>query len=209
MKILFDLFPVLLFFVAFKGAHAFPAAASALAAATVGQWLAAPLVPAQVPIVLATLVAIVATLLQLVWLKARRRPVEPMLWISMVIIVVFGGATIYLQNEIFIKWKPTILYWAFATTLVFGALVLKKNFVRTLLAKTLQLPDTVWARLNWLWAAFFALTGALNLWVAFTTPTETWVNFKLFGLMGLTLLFSLGIGLWLSRYMKEDASHAK
>ncbi len=208
MKILFDLFPVLLFFVTFKLAHAFPAQASALAISTVGSVMTAPLVPEQIPIVLATLVAIAATLIQVIWLRARGRKVEPMLWISLAIITVFGGATIYLQDETFIKWKPTILYWAFASILAFGAWVLKKNLVRSLMGKTLQLPEPVWTQLNWVWATFFAVTGALNLWVAFTVSTETWVNFKLFGLLGLTLLFSIGIGVWLSRHMKE-APHAE
>lgn len=203
MKFLFDLFPVLLFFATFKWAHAFPVQASALAASTVGSVLSTPLVPEQIPIVLATAITLIASLLQVAWLLARGRKVEPMLWISVAIIVVFGGATIYLQNEIFIKWKPTILYWAFAITLAFGALVLNKNLIRSVLGKNLQLPEPAWNQLNWAWVIFFALAGALNLWVAFTTSTETWVNFKLFGLMGLTLLFSLGMGLWLSRHMKE------
>ena len=203
MKFLFDLFPVLLFFVAFKLAGVFPAQAAAFAAGTIGTVIAAPLAADQVPILLATLIAIVATMLQVGWLLGRGRKVEPMLWIGLAIIVVFGGATIYLQDETFIKWKPTILYWSFASILMFGALVLKKNFIRSLLGQAMQLPDHIWARLNLAWAGFFSVVGVLNVWVAFTTTTETWVNFKLFGLIGLTLAFALGIGVWLSRHMQE------
>lgn len=203
MKLLFDLFPVLLFFVAFKLAGSFPAQAATIASSTLSGVIAAPLAADQIPIMLATLIAIVATLIQVGGLLARGRRVEPMLWIGLAIIVVFGGATIYLQDETFIKWKPTILYWAFASILMCGTLVLKRNFVRSLFGKAMQLPDTIWTRLNWAWASFFAVVGALNLMVAFTTKTETWVNFKLFGLMGLTLAFALGIGVWLSRHMQE------
>jgi intracellular septation protein len=203
MKFLFDLLPVILFFVAFKVAGAHPEQAMSLAAGAIGGFTAAPIVAAQAPILLATLVAIVATVVQVGWLLARGRKVEPMLWIGLAVIVVFGGATIWLQDETFIKWKPTILYWAFALILSFGALVLKKNLVRALLGAAMQLPETIWSRLNTVWAIFFAAAGTLNLAVAYTTDTETWVNFKLFGLMGITLAFALGIGVWLSRHMQE------
>lgn len=205
MKFLFDLLPVILFFVAFKLAGAFPSQASAIAAGTLGGLTAAPIAAAQTPILIATLVAIAVTIMQVTWLLLRGRKVEPMLWIGLVVIVLFGGTTIWLQDETFIKWKPTILYWAFAAILLFGALVLKKNLIRTLLGASLQLPDGVWAKLNWLWAGFFAVAGALNLAVAYSTDTETWVNFKLFGLMGITFAFALGIGVWLGRHMQEVA----
>lgn len=203
MKLLFDLFPVLLFFIAFKLGNAFPDQASALASNTLGVLMMGPLVANQVPILLATSLAIVATCLQVAWLVARKRKVEPMLWISLALIVIFGGATIYLQDETFIKWKPTILYWAFAGILTLGTLILKKNFTRTLMSASMSLPDVVWGRLNWAWTAFFASAGAINIAVAYTVDTKTWVNFKLFGLMGLTFAFALAVGLWVSRYMQE------
>jgi intracellular septation protein len=204
LKLLFDLLPVILFFGTYKLAQAFPDAAAALAARWLGTLVADGAVPAdQAPILLATALAIVVSIAQLVWLLARRQRVDPMLWISVAVIVVFGGATIWLHDETFIKWKPSILYWLFGAILVAGRVLAGRNFVRSLLGKQLELPDAVWGRLLWLWVAFFGAMGALNLYVAFNFPTDTWVSFKLFGLMGITLAFTLGIGLWLARHMKE------
>lgn len=204
MKLLFDLFPVILFFVAFKVAGMYPDASLALAQTWLGPLMFDGVVPAtQGPILLATAVAIVASLLQVGSLLARRKAVDPMLWISVGVIVVFGGATIWLHDETFIKWKPSILYWLFASILLGGRLAWHRNLLRSVLGKQLAVPDFVWERLLWMWVAFFVAIGGVNLIVAFNFPTETWVNFKLFGLMGITLAFTLGIGLWLARYMKE------
>ena len=175
MKFLFDLFPVILFFVAFKLSD----------------------------IYVATAVAIVASFMQVGWLKMRGRRVEPMLWASLGIIVVFGGATLVLQDETFIKWKPTILYWLFAAALAGGELVFGRNLIRSLLGEQLQLPDHAWRKLNWSWIGFFTLMGAANLYIAFSFSTDTWVNFKLFGSMGLMFLFVLAQGLFLSKYIQE------
>jgi intracellular septation protein len=177
MKFFFDLFPVLLFFIAFKFAGIF----------------------------VATGVAIAATFAQIGWLLFRRRKIDTMLWVSLGIITVFGGLTLIFQDETFIKWKPTILYWAFAVALSSGILFFKKNLVRTLLAEQMELPDAVWNRLNWAWVGFFVFMGFLNLAVAFAFnfSTETWVNFKLFGGMGLMLVFVLAQGLLLSKYIEE------
>jgi len=174
MKFLFDFFPIILFFIAFKIAD----------------------------IYVATGVAIVATFVQVGWLKLRGRRVEPMLWASLAIIAVFGGATLVLQDETFIKWKPTVLYWLFGAVLA-GALVFRRNLIRVMLSEQVQLPDPVWSRLNWSWIAFFAFMGALNLYVAYNYSTEHWVNFKLFGGMGLMLLFVLAQALVLSRFIEE------
>lgn len=197
MKLLFDLFPVILFFAAFKLAQSFPERAVPLVSGLLGAVAAD-----QVPILLATALAIVASLLQVAWLMARGRKVEPMLWISVVVIVLFGGATIWLQDETFIKWKPTILYWLFGGILLAGRFA-GRNFVRQLLGGQMTLPDAEWGRLLWAWIVFFGAAGLLNLYVAFNFPTDTWVSFKLFGLMGITLAFTLGIGVWLARHLKE------
>jgi intracellular septation protein len=175
MKFLFDLFPVILFFVAFKLADLY----------------------------VATGVAIAATFAQVGWLKLRGRKVDKMLWASLVIIVIFGGATLALHDETFIKWKPTVLYWLFAVVLAGGEFVFRRNLIRTLLGEQLQLPDHAWRTLNRLWAGFFAFMGALNLFVAYSFSTDAWVNFKLFGGIGLMLLFVLAQGMFLAKYVEE------
>lgn len=206
MKLLFDLFPVILFFVAFKVAGMYPDASLAVAQSWLGPLMFDGVVPAdQGPILLATAVAIVASVLQVSWLLARRRKVEPMLWISVAVIILFGGATIWLHDETFIKWKPSILYWLFASLLIGGRLLFHRNLLRSVLGKQLVVPDFVWERLLWMWIAFFIAIGGANLIVAYSVPTEAWVSFKLFGLMGITFAFTLGIGFWLARYMREAA----
>ena len=175
MKFLFDLFPVLLFFVAFK----------------------------LYDIYVATAVAIAATFAQVGWLKLRGRKVEPMLWASLAIIAVFGGATLALQDETFIKWKPTVLYWLFAAVLAAGEFLAGRNLLRALLGAQLDLPDAAWRKLNLSWIGFFALMGAANLLVAYNFSTDAWVNFKLFGGIGLMLLFVLAQGLFLAKYVQE------
>ena len=174
MKFLFDLLPVVLFFVAFKLAD----------------------------IYVATAVAIATSVLQVAWLKLRRQRVPGMLWASLAIIAVFGGATLALQDETFIKWKPTVLYWLFGAVLA-GSALMRRNLIRSVLSQEMQLPDTVWSRLNLSWIAFFAFMGAANLYVAFNYPTDLWVNFKLFGGMGLMLLFVVGQALVLARYVED------
>jgi intracellular septation protein len=204
MKLLFDLFPVILFFVAYKLGTSFPHEAGQLAATWLGALIASGRISdEQAPILLATAVAIVASLAQVGWLLLRGRRVEPMLWVSVGVIVVFGGATIWLNDETFIKWKPSILYALFAGSLVAGRVLWQRNFVRTLLGQQIELADAIWDKLLWVWSAFFVLLAVANLFVAYTFSTDTWVNFKLFGLMGLTLAFVIGIGVWLSQHIKE------
>ncbi len=175
MKFLFDMFPVALFFVVFKLYGIF----------------------------VATAVAMAATFVQIGWVWFRHRKVEPMLWVSLGVIVVFGGATLLLQNETFIKWKPTVLYWLFAATLSIGALLFRKNLIRSMMEKQVTLPEPVWKKLLLSWIAFFSMMGVLNLFVAFNYSTDTWVNFKLFGGMGLMLLFVFGQALLLARHIQE------
>ncbi|MSQ69765.1 MAG: septation protein A [Betaproteobacteria bacterium] len=179
MKFLFDLFPIILFFIVFKVAD----------------------------IYVATGVAILATFAQIGWLKARKRKVEPMMWVSLVIIVVFGGATLLLQDETFIKWKPTVLYWLFAAVLSGAQLLYRRNLMRAMLEAQVQMPDAGWIRLMWSWVGFFVFMGVLNLYVAFNYSTDNWVTFKLFGGMGLMLLFVILQALFLARYMQEKEPH--
>ncbi len=176
MKFLFDLFPVLLFFVAFKF------------------W----------DIYVATGVAIAATVLQVGWMWTRHRRVDNMLWFSLAVIVIFGGATLILHDETFIKWKPTVLYWFFALALVGAQTISGKNLIRTMLSSQIVLPDPIWKRLLFAWAGFFAVMGGLNLYIAFNFPTDLWVKFKLFGGIGLMLVFALAQGVVLARHMEQD-----
>lgn len=201
MKLLFDLFPVILFFAAFKYAERAPETAADWVAPLLG---GASVATAQAPILLATIVVIVATVAQIVWVRLRHGRVDKMLWISLVLVVVFGGMTLIFQNEAFIKWKPTILYWVFAGSLAFASLVLKKNPIRSMLGEQLKLPEPVWSRVNLSWIGFFAVMGIINLIVAFNFSTDAWVNFKLFGGMGLMLAFVLAQGALLSKYVEED-----
>ncbi len=204
MKLLFDLFPVILFFVVFRLAGSNPDAAQDFGSQYLSALVSGGEVSVtQAPILLATAVAILATFGQIGWLLARRKPVDNMLWVSLVIIVLFGGATIYFHDEHFIKLKPTVLYWCFALVLLGSPLVLKKNLMKSMMGKQLSLPESVWARLNLAWGFFFALMGALNLYIAFSFPLDFWVNFKLFGFLGLMIVFVVLQRIYLSRHMKE------
>ncbi|OQA33421.1 MAG: Intracellular septation protein [Betaproteobacteria bacterium ADurb.Bin341] len=201
MKFLFDLFPVILFFATFKLAEKQPeAAASWLARLTGGDFVA----PAQAPILIATGVVILATLVQVLWVRLRHGKVDRMLWFSLALVVLLGGLTLAFRDERFIKWKPTLLYWGFAVAMTAGALIFKKNAIKSMLSKQFELPEPVWSRLNYSWVAFFAVMGGLNLVVAFHFATDIWVNFKLFGGMGLMLLFAIAQAFFLSKYV-EDA----
>jgi intracellular septation protein len=210
VKLIFDLFPVILFFVAYKFGTSDPAAAADLATRYLGTFVSdGAIAREQAPILLATAAAIVASVLQVGYVLARGRKVEPVLWMSVAVILVFGGATIWLHDETFIKWKPSILYWLFAVILLGGRLFWNRNLLRSLLGTQIDVPPPVWDRMLWLWTTFFVAIGIVNLVVAYSFSTDTWVNFKLFGLFGLTLAFALGVGFWLARHMKEEAPGAK
>ena len=204
MKLLFDLFPVILFFATFKLASSFPSQSLALATSVLGGLVGDGRVPPdQAPILLATATAIVATIAQVGWLLGRGRRVEPMLWISLAVIVIFGGATIWFHDETFIKWKPTVLYWLFAIVLAASASLFHKNLIRTMMEKQFSAPDFVWRNLNLSWMGFFLLMSVLNLYIAFNYSTDTWVNFKMFGTLGLMVVFVLLQGVYLSRHIQE------
>lgn len=176
MKILYDFFPILLFFIAYKlyGIYA------------------------------ATATAIIATFAQVAIFWLRHRRVEKMHIITLGIIVLFGGATLILRDPVFIKWKPTIAYWLFAATFLGSQFVGEKNLIERMMGHAIHATRSVWTRLNLAWIVFFVLMGLVNLYVAYTYSEDTWVNFKLFGLMGLTMLFVLGQGVVLSRYIPDE-----
>lgn len=175
-KLIFDFFPLILFFIALK----------------LGD------------IYLATWVAIATSVAQILWLTLTHKKIDPSTWLSLVIIVVFGGATIYLQDETFIKWKPTVLYWLFALILLVGKLLFKKNFIQQLMGSQLQMPETAWNKMNTSWALFFIIVGIINIYVAFSGhfTTEQWGTFKVFGMTLLLIVFAVGQSLWLSKYMQ-------
>ena len=204
MKFLFDLFPVILFFGVFKWGEGNTEAAQAFGQQYLSGVVSDGLVTAtQAPILLATAIAIVATVCQIAYLLVKGKKIDKTLWLSLAIIVVFGGATIYFHNETFIKWKPTVLYWCFAAALLFSQIFLRKNLIRTMMEKQMSLPEGIWHRLNLSWVAFFMTMGLINLYVAYSFSTATWVNFKLFGGMGLMVAFIVAQSLFLSKYMKE------
>lgn len=204
MKLLFDFLPILLFFGAFKYAQAHTDWAAAFATQHFGFLVSGGVVgTGEAPVLLATLVVIVATLAQVAWLVLRGRKVDLMLWVSLALVVVLGGATIWFHSETFIKWKPSVLYWFMGAAFVVAQLM-GKNLLKLLLGEQLALPPVAWQRLSLAWVGFFALMGALNLWVAYSFSTSTWVNFKLFGGIGLMLVFTLAQGVYLSRYLKEE-----
>ncbi|MEI6025212.1 MAG: septation protein A [Betaproteobacteria bacterium] len=206
MKLLFDFLPILLFFGTFKYAEAEKAWAADFATRHLGFMVSGGKVGlGEAPVLLATVVVIAATLAQVAWLKLRRRKVDTMLWVSLALVVVLGGLTIWFHSETFIKWKPSALYWAMGLCLWLSPLLFNRNLLKVLLGEQLQLPGKVWHRLNFAWVAFFGIMGFLNVWVAYSFSTATWVNFKLFGGMGLMLLFVLVQGLWISRYVEPDA----
>lgn len=176
MKLLYDFFPILLFFVAFK----------------IGG------------IYIATGVAIAATFLQVGLFWVRHHRFERMHLVTLLIIVVFGGLTIGLRDEVFIKWKPTILNWLFAVAFLGSQILGRKPLVQRMLETNITLPSAVWPRLNLIWTAFFLALGAANLYVAYHFDTDTWVNFKLFGMMGITVAFVVAQALYVARHMADE-----
>jgi intracellular septation protein len=177
MKFLLEFLPLILFFIAFK-------------------WQG---------IYVATAVAVIAAVLQFAWLKLRGRPISTMQWLSFGIIVVFGGATLVLQDDRFIRWKPTVLYWACASALLVGRVFFNANWLQKLMpSQEISLPDAVWTRLTWAWVVFFGAMGCLNLYVAFNYSLDTWANFKVWWSMGIILAFSLAQGAYMARHMPAE-----
>ncbi len=181
MKLLFDLFPVVLFFIAYK----------------------------MYDIYTATVVIIVASVVQVLYFYAKHKRIEKMHIITLVLILVLGGLTLYLQDEDFIKWKPTIVNWGFALVFLGSHYIGDKPIVQRMMGQVIQLPELIWERLSLLWIIFFIVSGITNLYVAFNYDTDTWVNFKLFGLMGMTLVFIVIQGIYINRHMQEIDSEAE
>lgn len=209
MKFLFDMIPVLLFFASYKIAGMNAEASQHLINTYMSGMISGGSVTAeQSPIVIATVVGILATMAQIAWIKLRGRKVDGVLWVSLGMFVVFGGLTIYLHDEDFIKWKLTILYWGFALVLLVSDLLFKKNLTRQTMNEIIELPDLMWSRLNFVWIAFLTFMGALNWYLAFVLfkgNTAAWVSFKVFGATALMFVFFIAQGIYLSRHMKDQA----
>lgn len=200
-KLLFDLFPIIVFFIAYKIGDANAEATRAFMA---GIGLPQPVGTDEKPgIYLATVVAIVASFGQIAWVKLRGHRVETMMWVSLGIIALFGGATLWLHDESFIKWKPTVLYWLFAS-IIFGATLFGRNVIKSMMGTQMELPDPAWGRLNASWGGFFVFMGLANLLVAFNFSTDAWVNFKLFGSLGLMLVFVIAQSMMLTKYLDKE-----
>ncbi|MFG6448487.1 septation protein A [Roseateles sp. BYS180W] len=206
MKLLLDFLPLLLFFGTFKLAQGRPEAAAAFATQYFGALVSGGAIQAsEAPVLLATVVVMVSTLLQALITKLRGQKIDTMLWISLTLVVVLGGATLWFHNATFIKWKPTLLYWGGALAFLISQTFFGKNLIQAMLGKELKLPDAIWRHLNWAWVVFCSGLGCLNLWVAYHYSDETWASFKVFGVTGLILLFTLAQGLYLMRHLPPAA----
>ncbi|MBV1951837.1 MAG: septation protein A [Cycloclasticus sp.] len=175
MKLLFEFFPIVLFFIAYK-------------------WQG---------LYLATQVAIGASFIQVAWFWLKHRRFESSQVVTLVILVVFGGTTLYLQDENFIKWKPTVINWLFAAACIISQFFGKAPLIKRMMGANLQLSDPIWLKLNTMWAAFFLVQGSLNVFVLYNFDTDTWVNFKLFGMLGLTISFIIAQGFYLMKHVKQ------
>lgn len=176
MKFLFDYFPIICFFIAYK------------------IW----------GIYVATAVAIGTSILQVAAYWLRHRRFEKLHLITMAFIVLLGGATLIFHKAIFIQWKPTIVYWIFSLVLLFTQFVTKQTLMHRMFKDKIEMPLHIWSRLNMSWAIFFLLLGALNLYVVYHYSLNAWVNFKLFGTLGLMIAFILIQAVIMSRYMQHD-----
>lgn len=203
MKLFLDFLPIVLFFVTFKWAGSDPQAAQDAIGPFLSSISSATLDAKQIPILAATIVAIIATLLQVVYQKATGKKVENMQWIGLGLIVVFGGATLILQDETFIKWKPTVLYWAMGAGFLI-ANAFKRNPIELMMKGQIELPQPIWTHLLYAWVGFFTVMGLANIAVAYSFSTDIWVDFKLFGSLGATLIFVLGQGFYMSKHMKQE-----
>ena len=205
MKLLLDFLPIILFFGAFKYAEGHADWAARFATDHFGFIVSGGVVGTEeAPVLLATVVAIVATCVQIAYLLARRRKIDMILWITFAIVVVLGGATVWFHNPTFIKWKLSALYWTMGVAFWVSQTFFHKNLLQSLMGSQLVLPAKVWQRLNVLWIAFYALMGLLNLYVAYNYSTSTWANFKVFGATGLMLVFMIAQGFYVSRYLEPE-----
>lgn len=207
MKLLLDFLPLVFFFATYKVASGHADAAAAFATHWFGGIVSGGVVGAkEAPVLLATLVVIAATLVQVAVMKLQRRRIDLMLWISLAMIVVLGGATVWFHNETFVKWKPSVVCWAMGLIFWASHTFFRRNLLRQTLGEEIALPDFAWQRLNFAWVAYFGLLGLANLWVAYTFSTDAWANFHTFGSYGISIVFILGQGVYMSRHLPPEPS---
>jgi len=203
MKLLLDFLPLVFFFATYKVAGLHPDAAAAFATHWLGGLVQGGVVgPKEAPVLLGTVVVVLATLAQVVWMKAKRRKIDLMLWISLTLVVVLGGLTVWFHNETFIKWKPSIAFWLMGLVFWGSQTFFHRNLLRQTLGAELELADTVWQRLNFAWVAYFGLMGLINLWVVYSFSTDARANFHTFGTTALSFVFIIGQGIYLSRHLE-------
>ena len=206
MKSLLDFFPLMVFFAGYYGAKQWPELAETFINSMLGVLgLSTPLPADQIDMAAATQLAMLATVAQVAILIAFRQRVDKILWITLVIIVVMSIATLVFHDPAIIKWRSTVLDWLFGLILLGGEVLFGKNLIRAMLGSQIQLPDTIWRHLNLSWIAYFALSGILNLFVAAQFSEETWVTFNMFGGPALTLLFMVGQGFYLARFIEPPS----
>lgn len=203
MKLLFDLFPVLLFFLSYNRAEKFPEQSHQIANQLLAGLTSGNSVSIQMaPILLATSIAVIASVLQISYLLIRQKKIDLMLWVSFFIVTVFGGLTIYFQNDTFVKVKLTLIYWLFAAGFIFSQYVLKKNFLKTMMSAEINMPEIAWNKLNLVWVGYFFLMGAANLYVALVYSQSTWVSYKFYSFFALPI-FIVGQTFFLMKYIEE------
>jgi intracellular septation protein len=199
MKLLIDFLPIVIFFLVYK----FAPETVDLIAPFIGSENADFLRTLE-PIILATAVLIPATILQIIYTVKKTGRVEKMQLVTLALVIVLGGLTVAFKNKDFIQWKPTIVNWLFAAAFLLSQLFTEKSILERMMGGNMTLPPELWVRLNYAWVLFFLFSGAANLYVAAHFSEDTWVNFKLFGLLGLTILFIVGQSLFLYRYMNHE-----
>lgn len=205
MKLVLDFLPLLLFFGVYMLAGRNVEWATSFANQYFGGLVSGGVIrPEEAPVLLATISVIAGTLFQVSALKLMRRKIDAMLWVTLVLVVVLGGATVWFHNPTFIKWKPSGYFWAMAVGLWVSRVIFKKNVLLTLMGGQLELPEPVWQRLYIIWIAFFSFMGFLNIYVAYSYAESTWVTFKVFGITACMFLFMVAQFVFFSRHMKDD-----
>ena len=209
MKIFLDFLPLLLFFGVGKYADRNAEWAARFATDHFGFMVSGGVVGTEeASALLATIVVILATGVQISYLLSRGKRVDMMLWVTFALVVLLGGATIWFHNATFIKWKPSVLYWVMGLAFWLSQALFRKNLLQTMLGEQLQLPAPVWQRLNLAWITFFGALGVLNLYVAYWFTTSTWFTFKAFGVTGLMLVFMVAQGFYISKHMAPEPEPA-